>query len=224
MSQYVRPAALQRRHYAYLQHAGVGAIPVVDEILQSLFGDVDTGLNDLVNKAKQKTQEIAQTYKSSLRTKLASLLPFFEGDKAVDEWAQNIVNYADSVRTTLKRVDASGKPFYARKPEAAKRILETARQDLNQLIFELNKAVKDQLPPGVIDSFVQIVAAIVDFLLDVLSRIAKIILKIAPAAFPLALLALGAAGLFVYFKFIRKKKISSSESIAQSTSQKVSAP
>lgn len=233
MSQYVRPGALQRRHYAYPQHASMGAVPGLDDLLAALTGDVEHGLNSLVTQAKQKSAEIVKAYNDSFDPGVLARKAYDKvtGQRSVDNWAQNIVFYAESVRDTLRRPDVQGKPFYLRQPDTAKRLAEEAKKTLEQFLIELKDFVAGfALFDALGDALAKILTEILNLIIAALSQIADLLLRlgggVAKAVLaPLTILALGAAGLFVYFKFIRKKKTAtSSASTSASTAPKASTP
>jgi len=221
MSQYVRQNALvPQRHYA--QPAGMGAVPGLDGLLAALCGQVEGGLNAIVVESKSKTAAIVKAYKdsfsfSAMKRRLLDAV-FSDQDSAV-RWAFSIVASAESIRDTLVRPDAEGKPFYLKHPDTAAKLAIDAKIFLEKEISEFNDAVGEIISgTGLIESFLSFVSDGFDTIVSTLGKIAKFLGKAGAAVVlaPLAILALGVAGLFVYFKFIRKKKPATSSASTSS--------
>lgn len=224
MSQYVRQTALvpQRR---YAHPTGMGAVPGLDGLLAALTGDVEQGLNSLVEQTKKGTAEIVKVYNDSFNpgVLVRKAIDKVTGQRSVDDCAQNIVFYAESVRDRLRLPDAQGKPFYLRQPESAKRLAEDTKKTLEQFLIELKDFVAGFALFGTLaDALGKIFTEILNMIVAALAQIADLLLRLGKAVIsPFVLLALGAAGLFVYFKFIRKKKPPASGASSTSTSSNV---
>lgn len=192
-----------------LRGLGAAAAPTKQQqqaqvLLRPLMAQVQGGLDKLVSTAKTKTREIADEFKGNWFNYVRSALSFVsskkDADQAADDWAKNIVDYAETVRDTLSRVDASGMPFFVRKPEAAQKILSSAKDDLNELIQDFGNEVKR-------NGFKAIVADILETLMAFLMQIAQLVIVAfgsALAQFPVGGIAITAAlGFVVWFKFLR---------------------
>jgi hypothetical protein len=173
--------------------------------ISPLAAQVRAGLDDLVSTARKETSKIVQSYKGSF-TRFArfiqdELLPGETiGKTPADEWAANIVGYAENVRATLSRMDDKGTPFFLRQPETAQRLVQSSKSDLEGLIRELD----DEVRAG---SFASIVQSILDFVLSALMQIAQMIatsLGSAFAQFPIGGIAIAAVvSAVVWYKFFR---------------------
>lgn len=190
--------------------AGLGAPPPpglaqVQFLLAPLMGQVQGGLDDLVNTAKTKSAEVAQKFKGDWFNQLRAITNLWQGfstrkiDRAADDWVVNIVGYAENVRASLSRPDDKGQPLYVRRPEEASRLLGVAKKHLNELIKDFSDAVEAE-------SFSATVSGIIDQVIKVLAQIAEVLLKAlgkAAVAFPFVAAA-AVVGAIVYFKYFRK--------------------
>lgn len=187
---------------------GLGALSqqqMLASAISPLAAQVRAGLDDLVSTARKETSKIVQSYKGSF-TRFArfiqdELLPGETiGKTPADEWAANIVGYAENVRATLSRMDDKGTPFFLRQPETAQRLVQSSKSDLEGLIRELD----DEVRAG---SFASIVQSILDFVLSALMQIAQMIatsLGSAFAQFPIGGIAIAAVvSAVVWYKFFR---------------------
>jgi len=173
-------------------------------LLGPLMGQVQKGLDDLVSTAKAKSREISDDFKNNWFTFVRAAVSFInskeDADEAADQWASNIVGYAENVRITLTRTDASGKPFFVRKPELAQRLLRTAKDDLNGLIKDFGDEVKS-------NAFKAIVSDILESLIAFLLQIAQLVVVAfggAIAQFPIGGIAVTAVvAAAVWYKFLR---------------------
>lgn len=172
--------------------------------LTPLMTQVQKGLNDLVATSRNETRIIANKFKNSPFTLIRAIFSFTskeEADAMADEWAASIVKYAEQVRGNLVGVDATGLPYFVRRPDDADRILNVAKNDLNDMIADFGDEVER-------NSFKAFVTDIIDTLLSLLFAIAEIVavaIGRAAAKFPLGFGIVAAlAGGFIYFKYIRK--------------------
>lgn len=222
MSQYVRQTALVP-HRRYAHPTGMGAVPGLDGLLAALCGRVEGGLNALVVESKTKTAAIVKAYKDSFSLsamKRRLLDAVFSDQDSAERWAFQIVASAESIRDTLIKPDAAGKPFYLKHADVASKLATDAKSSLEKEISEFNDAVGQIISgTGLVESFLRFVSDVFDTILSALKQIAKFAGKAVLS--PFVLLALGAAGLFVYFKFIRKKKPPASGASSTSTSSNV---
>ena len=173
--------------------------------ISPLTAQVRSGLADLVSTARRETSKIVKTYKGSFsrfaRFIQDELLPGQTiGKTPADTWAVNIVGYAENVQSILSRPDAQGTPFFLRQPEAAVRLMQSAKADLEGLIRELD----DEVAAG---SFASVVQSILDFVIAAMMQIAQMItmsIGSAFAQFPVGGIAIATVlAAVVWFKFLR---------------------
>lgn len=189
---------------------GLGAVEMTPEqaevAIKGLAAQVNNSLNEMVNRARSETAKIVASYKGSF----SRVVRFFQdelmpgqtiGKTPADEWAYNIVAYSENVRATLTKTDSSGKPFFVRFPNDARRILDDAQKDLTSMI----KGLGDQVSAM---RFAAVITQVISTGVNALVGLADIVVRTAASAafnFPIGAAALVAvAGAFVWFKFLRK--------------------
>lgn len=185
--------------------AGASMTPAeAQALLSPLMSQVRNGLDDLVRTARDKTREIANDFKDSWWTYTKAAFSFVnskeDADEAADEWRDRIVGYAENVRSIMLRTDASGKPFFVRKPDDASRILKTAEADLAELIKDFGDEVKrNRFSAFVVDTLEAIIAFIMQ-----IAQLVIVAFGRAVASFPVGGIAIVAvAAAFVWYKFLR---------------------
>jgi hypothetical protein len=178
---------------------GLGAIdqasiaPLQAAFLQSL--------DDFITTARDQTNQIVQEATSGLTRQALNL--FIDVSQPARDWANNIVNYATSVRDSLTRITRTGQPFYLSFPDDAKKILETAKKDLAAMVGELRDEARANSISGIFEQAINRVLQFLFQLVQILVRGAAS----AAAEFPLGAAAVAVTALtaaVVWYKFFRR--------------------
>ncbi len=96
---------------------------------------------------------------------------------AAQEWAQSIVNYALSVQDHMTQIAPDGNLFFASNPAAAKKILQTAQADLNNMIADFRSTAGSTLQALSFTTLQDAVNATLGTMIDVLDAVIKTIVK-----------------------------------------------
>lgn len=172
-------------------------------MLNSLAAQVQRGLDDLVSLARRESSRIAADFKRNWFTYIRVVFSFDteeEVHRAADEWASNIVSYAEQVRDTLRKPGKDNLPFFVREPDVAARLLREAETDLDRLIMDFSTEVAAS---RFSDTVTAALEAIIGFVMQI-AQIIAVALGRAFASFPIGGLAIAAvAAALVWYKFLR---------------------
>lgn len=171
------------------QQRALGALPNVRADFDRVFLKT---LDEFVSGTSDNTAAIVRRYKDSWSpAKLIQRGIDWASDyDSVGEWKKNLDNLALSIKETLTRRDASGLPFYQRKPDAAISLLENLKTDMVKEVKLFEEVAEGQ-------TLMNLIAAMIDRLITMLWELAKKIVQ-----YPKVLLA-GVGLLLGYVAFKR---------------------